>query len=81
MNPPSPTWLDERGEPRPKQPCHVCGREVPIVVLPARSTPILRVGAVQGVERGGVVRTSSRGLPVPTDDGRWRLLLVLGEAT
>ena len=32
MNP--PTWLDERGQPRPKRPCPRCGREIPVVIVP-----------------------------------------------
>jgi len=29
-----PTWLHERGQPRLKQPCPSCGREIPVLILP-----------------------------------------------
>jgi hypothetical protein len=32
MNP--PTWVDERGQPRPKQRCPTCGREIAVITLP-----------------------------------------------
>ena len=32
MNP--PTWLDERGQPRPKRSCPRCGREIPVLSVP-----------------------------------------------
>ena len=30
-----PIWLDERGQPRPKRPCPGCGREIPVLSVPA----------------------------------------------
>ena len=30
----TPTWLDERGQPRAKRPCPACGREIAVVTLP-----------------------------------------------
>jgi len=80
MNPPPPTWLDERGQPRPKQPCHVCGREVPVMVLPH---DLLRFYGWEPLKAWSVVEWCGHrveGVPVPTEDGRWRLIPILGEA-
>jgi len=79
MNP--PTWLDERGRPHAKQLCPTCGREIPVITLP---TDLLKWYGWQPfqvwdrVEWGG---HRVEGIPVPTEDGRWRLIPILGEAT
>lgn len=64
MNP--PTWLDERGQPRPKRPCPVCGREI-----------LLKSYGWQPWQLSSVVEWCGHrieeGIPVPDVDGRWRL--------
>ena len=79
MNP--PTWLDERGRPRPKRPCPRCGREIPIVIVPP---DLLKSYGWQPWQLTSVVEWCGHqieGIPVPTADGRWRLIVVEGEAT
>lgn len=67
-------------QPRPKQPCHVCGREIPVMVLPTEYLPFYgwRPFTVCSVAEWCGHRVE--GIPVPTEDGRWRLIPVLGEA-
>lgn len=76
-----PIWLDERGQPWPKQPCPRCGREIPVMTLPPE---LLRLYGWQPFQPWGVVESCGHrieGIPVPGEDGRWRLIPVLGEAT
>jgi len=76
-----PTWLDERGQPHAKRPCPVCGREIPDVTLPADH---LRWSGWQPFRVWSVVDWCGHrveGIPVPTEDGRYRLIPILGEAS
>jgi hypothetical protein len=78
MNP--PTWLDERGQPRPKRPSRRCGREIPVVIVP---TELLKSYGWQPWQLSAVVEWCGHqieGTPVPDADGRWRLIVVEGEA-
>jgi len=49
-----PIWLDDRGQPRPKQPSPRCGREIPVLTLPPEFLrfygwqPFQGVGTVEG---------------------------------
>jgi len=75
MNP--PTWLDERGQPRAKRPCPNCGREIPVL------SELLRFYGWQPWQVWSTVEWCGHrieGIPVPDDDGRWRLIVVEGEA-
>ena len=77
MNP--PTWLDERGQPRPRRPCPQCGREIPVVILPPG---LLKSYGWRPWQLSSVVEWCGHqieGIPVPTVDGRWRL--IEGEAS
>jgi hypothetical protein len=76
-----PTWLDERGRPRAKRPCPTCGREIPVLSVP---TELLRVYGWQPWLLWSTVEWCGHrveGVPVPDTDGRWRLIVVEGEAT
>jgi hypothetical protein len=76
-----PIWLDERGRPRSKQPCPSCGREIPVIALPPE---LLRFYGWQPFQVWGTVEWCghrAEGIPVPTEDGRWRLIPILGEAS
>jgi len=67
MNP--PTWLDERGRPREKQPCPTCGREIPVVTLPPE---LLKGAGWVPFQVWGVVEWCGHrveGLPVATSTG------------
>jgi hypothetical protein len=75
-----PIWLDERGQPRPKQPCPSCGREIPVITLPPE---LLRFYGRQPWQLWSVVEWCGHrieGIPVLGADGRRRLIPVLGEA-
>jgi hypothetical protein len=79
LNP--PTWLDERGQPRPKRPCPRCGREIAVVTLPSEH---LRSWGWHPLQLSGYIEWCGHrveGIPVPTVDGRWRLIVVEGEAS
>jgi hypothetical protein len=49
-----PIWFDDRGQPRPKQPCPRCGREIQVLTLPPELLrfygwqPFQGVGTVEG---------------------------------
>ena len=76
-----PTWLDERGQPRPKQPCPSCGREIPVLTVPSE---LLRFYGWKPFQVWGSVEWCGHrieGIPVPGPDRRWRLIPILGEAT
>jgi hypothetical protein len=76
-----PTWLDERGRPRPKRPCPQCGREIPVLIVPSE---LLKSYGWQPWQLSSVVEWCGHrieGIPVPGADGRWRLIVVEGEAT
>ena len=76
-----PIWLDEGGRRRATLPCPVCGRPVPVLTVPA---DLLRVYGWQPFRSWHVVEWcghSLEGIPVPGDDGRWRLIPVPGETT
>lgn len=76
-----PVWVDERGRPQGQRPCPRCGRAIPVLSVP---TEHLKWWGWQpwqmwtGVEWCG---HQIEGIPVPTADGRWRLIVVEGEAT
>ena len=76
-----PTWLDERGRPHAKRPCPTCGREIPVVTLPPellkwyKWEPFMVWGTVEWCGH------RVEGISVPDSDGRWRLIVVEGEAT
>ena len=79
MNP--PTWADERGQPHPKRPCPRCGREIPVLSVP---TEQLRFYGWKPWQLWSVVEWCgyrAEGIPVRTEDGRWQLIPVVGEAT
>ena len=80
MNP--PTWLDERGQPHAKRPCPTCGREIPVVTLPPEH---LKWYGWQPLQVWSTIEWCGHrieGIPVPPDtDGRWRLIVVEGEAS
>lgn len=79
MNPP-PTWLDERGQSHAKRPCPKCGREILVVTLPP---DLLKWCGGRPFEVWGIVEWCGHrveGIPVPSEDGRWRLIPILGEA-
>lgn len=80
MNPP-PTWLDEQGHPRPKRPCPHCGREIPVLVVPTHLLPSYGWTPWQLCTVVEWCGHQIEGLPVPDVDGRWRLIVVEGEAT
>jgi hypothetical protein len=76
-----PTWVDERGRPRAKRPCPRCGREIPVLSVPTDQLTFYgwrpwRVWSV--VEWCG---HRIEGVPVPDAEGRWRLIVVEGEAS
>jgi hypothetical protein len=76
-----PIWLAEPGQPRPKQPCPSCGREIPVVTLPPE---LLRFSGWQPFQAWSSVEWCGRrieGIPVPDGDERWRLIVGEGEAT
>jgi hypothetical protein len=78
MNP--PTWLDELVWPRAKRPCPRCGREIPVLSIP---TELLNWYGWQPWQLWSTVEWcghSVEGIPVPDVDGRWRLIVVEGEA-
>jgi hypothetical protein len=59
----------------------VCGREIPVMVLPPE---LLRFYGWKPFNAWSVVEWCGHrveGIPVPTEDGRWRLIPVLGEAS
>ncbi len=75
-----PIWLDERGQRRPKSPCPRCGREIAIFTVP---TELLRFYGWQPCQLSSVVEWCGHqveGILVPDVDGRWRLIVVEGEA-
>ena len=74
MNP--PTWRDEHGRPRAKGPCPRCGREIPVLSVP---TEQLGFHGWQPWQLWSGHRVE--GIPVPDVNGRWRLIVVEGEAT
>jgi hypothetical protein len=76
-----PTWVDERGRPRAKRPCPRCGREIPVLSVP---TDQLRFYGWRPWQVWSVVEWCGHrieGIPVPDVDGRWRLIVVEGEAS
>ena len=78
MNP--PTRLDERGEPRAKRPCPRRGREIPVLSVPGEQ---LRSYGWRPWQLWSVVEWCGHrveGIPAPDPDGRWRLIVVEGEA-
>ena len=75
-----PIWLDERGQPRPKRPCPYCGREIAVLSIP---TEPLRFWGWHPWQLWTVIEWSGHkieGIPVPEGDGRWRLIMIEGEA-
>jgi hypothetical protein len=77
-----PIWLDERGRPHAKRPCPVCGREIPVGTLPAAEH--LKWYGWQPWQLWTTIAWCGHrveGIPVPDVDGRWRLIVVEGEAT
>lgn len=72
-----PIWPDELGRPREKRPCPRCGREIPVLSIPTEHL------SWWGWQPRSVVEWCGRieGIPVPTAGGRWRLIVVEGEAT
>jgi hypothetical protein len=75
-----PTWLDEHGQPRATRPCPACGREIAVVTLPPEH---LRFWGWHPLRLSGYVEWCGHrveGIPVPDADGRWRLIVVEGEA-
>lgn len=75
-----PTWLDERGQPRAKCPCPNCGREIPVLSI---RTELLKWYGWQPWQLWSTVEWCGHrveGIPVPDTDGRWRLIMVEGEA-
>lgn len=79
MNP--PTWLDEFGRPRAKRPCPRCGREIPVLSIP---TELLKWYGWQPWQLWTTIEWCGHrveGIPVPDVDGRWRLIVVEGEAS
>jgi hypothetical protein len=79
MNPP-PTWLDERGQPHAKRPCPICGREIPVVTLPPDLLKWYKWEPFRVWETVEWCGHRVEGIPVPTENGRWRLIPILGEA-
>jgi len=75
-----PTWLDERGRPREKQPCPTCGREIPVVTLPPELLTWYGCQPFRVWDRVEWCGHRVEGSPVPTEDGRWRLIPILWEA-
>ena len=80
LNP--PIWLDELGRPRPKRPCPRCGREIAVLSIPTEHSKHL--GWQQPFQARTVVEWCGHqieGIPVPDIvDGRWRLVVIEGEA-
>jgi hypothetical protein len=79
MNPP-PTWLDERGQPHASRPCPVCGRQIPDVTLPTDLLKWYKWEPFRVWETVEWCGHRVKGIPVPTEDARWRLIPILGEA-
>lgn len=76
-----PTWLDEQGRSRPKRPCPRCGREIAVLLIPADH---MKFWGWQPFRVWSTVEWCGHqieGVPVPDVDGRWRLLVIEGEAT
>ena len=76
-----PIWLDECGQPRAKRPCPRCGREIPVLSIP---TELLKWYGWQPWQLWSTVEWCGHrveGIPVPDADGRWRLIVVEGDAT
>ena len=75
-----PVWLDEHGRPRPKRPCPTCGREIAVLSIP---TEHLRSWGWNPWQLWSVIEWCGHrveGIPVPSGEGRWRLIVVEGEA-
>jgi hypothetical protein len=78
---PPPVWVDERGRPREKRPYPRCGREIAVLSVPAEH---LKSFGWKPWQPWSVVEWCGHrieGIPVPGADGRWRLIVVEGEAT
>jgi hypothetical protein len=75
-----PTWVDEHGRPRAKRPCPRCGREIPVLSVPTEQLGVYgwHRGSSGAPWRGAA---SVEGIPVPDLDGRWRFIVVEGEAS
>lgn len=69
-----PIWLDELGQPRPKQPCPQCGRVIPVMTVPPDLLGWQPFQVWSVVEWCG---HRVEGIPVPDDDGRWRLIVAV----
>ena len=78
--PSAPTWVDESGRPLAKRPCQACGTEIAVVTLPPEH--LQSWGWHPSSSPGYAEWCGHRveGIPVPDDDGRWRLIVVEGEA-
>jgi hypothetical protein len=78
MNP--PTWL-AGGRPHAKGPCPTCGSEIPVLTIPPEHLkwykwePFMVWGTVEWCGH------RVEGIPVPDTDGRWRLIVIGGEAS
>jgi len=79
MNP--PTWLDERGRPHAKRPCPTCGCEIPDLTIPSEHLKWYKWEPFRVWDRVEWRGHRVEGMPVPTEDGRWRLIPSLGEAS
>jgi hypothetical protein len=78
MNP--PTWLDERGRPHAKRPCPTCGREIPDLTILPEHLNWYKWEPFRVWDRVEWCGHRVEGIPVPMEDGRWRLIPILGEA-
>jgi hypothetical protein len=77
----APRWLDERGPVSPEAAVSDCGREIAVVTLPSEH---LRFWGWRPQQISSYVEWCGHrvdGIPVPGEDGRWRLIVVEGDAT